>query len=67
MALIRTTVEIHAGLTAEVTWDAQAGIGEAFVAGRAYGFAWSTDRGIQWDAQPPYVNLERLVLEVIDA
>ncbi len=62
----RTTVEIHTGLTAEVTWDADAHIGEAVIAGQPYGFAWAQDGlGVQWDRNMPYVGMTARISEIV--
>ena len=53
MAIRRQRIEIHSGLDGDLFLDTAKSIGELVIAGKSYGFEWTT-AGLRWDREPPY-------------
>ena len=53
MGIQRQRIEIHSGLDGEVFVDTERSIGELVIAGKSYGFEW-TSSGLVWEREPLY-------------
>ena len=66
MAIQRQRIEIHSGLDGEFFVDTVQAIGELVIAGKSYGFEW-TSTGLIWDREPPYKTALAQSAEIIES